>query len=54
MLKKKQPVRTTMRLDPDVKAALAKAAAKDNRNVTSMVAKILSDWLKTNGFLKQA
>ncbi|MGB6327139.1 MAG: hypothetical protein WBG11_15565 [Methylocella sp.] len=41
-----------MRLDPDVKAALANAAAEDKRNVTSMVAKILSDWLKAQGYLK--
>jgi hypothetical protein len=41
-----------MRLDPDLKAALDKAAADDKRNATSMVTKILSDWLKAAGYLK--
>jgi hypothetical protein len=45
-------VRTTMRLEPDLKAAIDKAAADDKRNATSMVTKILSDWLKEKGYLK--
>jgi hypothetical protein len=46
------PVRTTMRLDPELKAALDKAAADDKRNATPMTTKILSDWLKERGYLK--
>jgi hypothetical protein len=46
------PVRTTMRLEPELKAALDKAAADDKRNATSMTTKILSDWLKERGYLK--
>jgi hypothetical protein len=56
MIKKKpkpaEPVRTTMRLEPELKEALEKAAAEDKRNVTSMTSKILSDWLKEKGYLK--
>jgi hypothetical protein len=41
-----------MRLDPALKAALDKAAKDDARNATSMVTKILGDWLKEHGYLK--
>lgn len=44
--------RTTMRLDPALKTALDKAAKDDTRNVTSLVTKILGDWLKERGYLK--
>jgi hypothetical protein len=46
------PVRTTMRLDPALKTALDKAAKDDARTATSLVTKILSDWLKERGYLK--
>ena len=42
----------SIRLLPSTKAALEKAARADERPVTAMAAKILSDWLKANGFLK--
>lgn len=39
------------RVEPEMKAALEKAAAEDSRSLTSMIIKILSDWLKDKGYL---
>ena len=39
-------VATSVRLPPDTKAALEKAAAADDRTFTSLVTNILHDWLK--------
>jgi predicted transcriptional regulator len=41
-----------MRFDPELKAALDKAAKADRRTVSSLVMKILEDWLKEKGWLK--
>ena len=49
---KSPSVVTTMRFDPELKAALEKAAKDDGRSVSSLVMKILSDWLKEKGWLK--
>jgi hypothetical protein len=35
-----------------IKAALDKAAKADKRSVSSLLQKIISDWLEANGFLK--
>lgn len=42
-----------VRLQPETKAALEKAAAADMRSVSSLVEKILVEWLKKNGHLKK-
>ena len=47
-----KPVSTSVRLPDDVKAALASAAADDTRSQSSMIEKILTDWLKAKGYLK--
>jgi len=39
------------RVDPELKAALEKAAAEDSRTVSSLVKKILTDWAKERGHL---
>jgi|GraSoi013_1_20cm_1032409.scaffolds.fasta_scaffold440801_1 hypothetical protein len=49
---KKPAVVVTVRLDPQVKAALEKAAKSDARTVSSLIQKLLSDWLKEEKFLK--
>ena len=41
-----------MRIDPALKAAADKAAADDHRSLTSLVEKLLSDYLKKKGYLK--
>jgi hypothetical protein len=51
---KKPEVRevTAIRLKASVKAALQKAADDDARSMTSLVERILVDWLKQNRYLK--
>jgi len=40
-----------LRIDPDLKAAADKAAADDQRSLTSLIEKLLTDYLKKNGYL---
>jgi hypothetical protein len=40
-----------IRLQPEVKAALQEAAKADMRSVSSMAEKVLTEWLKANGYL---
>ena len=42
----------SVRLEPKLKAALEKAAKADRRSTSSMVEKILADYLIAKGFLK--
>lgn len=49
--KKQLPL--SFRFPPDKKAALEKAAADDSRSLSSMIEKILTDWLKKGGYLKK-
>lgn len=42
----------TMRLKPDTHAALYKAAkAEGDRSITSLISRILTDWLRERGYL---
>jgi hypothetical protein len=41
-----------IRLPPDVKVALQKAAADDIRSVSSLAEKILTEWLREKGYLQ--
>jgi hypothetical protein len=43
-----------IRLPPEVKEALEAAARADVRSVSSMAEKILTSWLKENGYLLAA
>lgn len=42
-----------VRLQPETKAALEKAAKADMRSVSSLVEKVLTEWLRSNGYLKK-
>jgi hypothetical protein len=42
-----------LRLPSAVKSALAAAASKDQRTVTSMVERIVAEWLRRRGWLKE-
>lgn len=42
-----------VRVHPQTKAALEKAAADDMRSVSSLIEKILTEWLRANGYLKK-
>ena len=41
-----------IRVQPETKAALEKAAKDDVRSTSSLVEKILTEWLKAKGYLK--
>jgi hypothetical protein len=43
----------SVRVPDDVKAAAEKAAVADSRSVASLVEKLLTDFLKANGYLKK-
>jgi hypothetical protein len=47
-----KPIATSIRFNPEVKSALEKAAKEDARSVTSLVTKVMMDWLKARGYLK--
>jgi hypothetical protein len=49
----KNPLPVSFRLPTEVKAAAEKAAEEDHRSVSSLIEKVLTDWLKKNGFLKK-
>jgi hypothetical protein len=49
----KNPLPVSFRLPAEVKVAAEKAAADDHRSVSSLIAKVLSDWLRANGYLKK-
>ena len=40
-----------VRLSPDVKSALEKAAKDDIRSLSSLVEKVLTEWLRDKGYL---
>jgi hypothetical protein len=39
------------RVEPEVKEALETAAKADHRSLSSLIEKILVEWLRINGFL---
>ena len=41
-----------LRLQPSLKAAAEKAAAEDRRSLTSLIEKLLVEYLKKRGFFK--
>jgi hypothetical protein len=43
-----------VRVQPETKRALEKAAKADLRSVSSLVEKILTEWLRAHGYLKKS
>jgi hypothetical protein len=43
-----RPLPTSLRLDPEIKAALEKAAAADGRSMANLIDRILRMWLANN------
>lgn len=41
-----------IRLEPEERGALEKAAASDDRTLSAMARKIITEWLKKRGYLK--
>lgn len=46
-----RPIPTSIRLDPEIKQALEKAAKDDGRSVSNLMARILRAWLTEHGYL---
>lgn len=40
-----------LRIAPELKEAATRAAADDHRSLTSLIEKLLTDWLKEHGYL---
>jgi hypothetical protein len=51
--KRIKTAQVNLRIDPSLKAAAEKAAAADQRSLTSLVEKLLTDYLKKHGFLSK-
>jgi hypothetical protein len=43
----------SLRISPDVRQAIERAAADDQRSVSSLLAKIVTDWARRGGWLKE-
>jgi hypothetical protein len=52
MPKETKIAQVNLRLKPSLKAAAEKAAAEDQRSLTSLIEKLLTDHLKKKGLLK--
>jgi hypothetical protein len=50
--KKAKPIATSVRFDPPVKTAIEKAAKDDARSASSLIQKVMIEWLKAAGYLK--
>ena len=42
----------SFRLPPEIKIALEKAAKDDTRSVSSLMEKLVTDWLRDKGYLQ--
>ncbi len=42
----------SFRVEPEVRAAIEKAATDEDRSISSMVERILKEWLREKGYLK--
>lgn len=50
--KRLKTAQVNLRLDPQLKAMADKAATDDNRSLTSLIEKLLTDHLRKKGYLK--
>jgi uncharacterized protein (DUF1778 family) len=51
-MSKTEPI--NVRLEPDEKAALERAAAADDRSMSALARKVIVDWLRKHGHMKAA
>jgi hypothetical protein len=52
MSEETKTAQVNLRLQPSLKSAAEKAAADDSRSLTSLIEKLLTDYLRKKGFLK--
>jgi predicted HicB family RNase H-like nuclease len=48
---RKKTATLNLRINPELKLMAEKAAASDQRSLTSLIEKLLTEWLKANGYL---
>lgn len=53
MISRIKVAQVNLRIDPALKDAALKAAADDNRTLTSLIEKLLSDHLREKGYLEK-
>lgn len=51
--KRLKTAQVNLRIDPKLKALADKAAADDQRSLTSLIEKLLTDYLRDRGLLKK-
>lgn len=51
MMVQKKSAAVGIRIETEIKEALARAAEDDRRTVSSLIEKILADWLREKGYL---
>lgn len=54
MAKETKSAQVLIRLQPSLKAMAEKAAAEDQRSLSSMIEKLVTEHLRKNGYLKGA
>ncbi len=52
VVKDSHHIATSVRFEPPVKAAIDKAAKDDTRSTSSLIQKVMIEWLKARGYLK--
>jgi hypothetical protein len=52
MAKETKTAQVNLRIQPSLKEAADKAAAADQRSLTSLIEKLLTDYLRKKGFVK--
>jgi hypothetical protein len=52
MVKRRKTAQVNLRIDPELKASAEKAAKADQRSLTSLMEKLLTDYLHKRGFLR--
>lgn len=43
----------SIRVEPDLKEAAERAAKADHRTVASLIEKVLTEWLRQNGYMQK-
>ena len=51
MQKRIKTAQVNLRIEPSLKVAAEKAAADDHRSLTSLIEKLLADYLRERGYL---
>lgn len=53
MTKENKDAQVNLRIQPSLKEAAEKAATDDSRSLTSLIEKLLTDYLRKHGYMKK-